>query len=55
MEKNVIDIICCPACQSDLVQEGKNLICQGCSTKYYEKERVLVLISKELEDELRYG
>jgi uncharacterized protein YbaR (Trm112 family) len=46
-------IICCPDCKSDLEQNGKKFTCVKCKNKFREKEGILILINKELEDELR--
>ncbi len=54
MDKIILDLICCPNCNSDLKQKGDDLTCTKCKAKFYEKEGILVLISKELEDELRH-
>lgn len=55
MEASMLDLICCPNCQGDLVEKDKSLICSSCFSKFHEKDGILILISKELEEELRYG
>lgn len=51
---SIVDIICCPNCQSDLItNDNKNFTCSKCNSSYREKGGIIILISKELEDELR--
>lgn len=58
VEKNVLDLICCPNCQGNLVdgvgkKKGDGFVCSKCGSFFREKGGVLILISKELEEELR--
>ena len=58
VEKNVLDLICCPNCQGDLKKgvdekRGVGFRCDSCSSFFKYKDGVIVLISKELEKELR--
>lgn len=50
---NLIDLICCPNCQGDLIKDNLNFFCNTCKSNFREKEGILILISKELEYELR--
>lgn len=50
---DLIDLICCPNCQSDLIKTDLEIKCNNCGSKFREKEGILILISKELEEELR--
>ncbi|MDA3855461.1 MAG: Trm112 family protein [Candidatus Woesearchaeota archaeon] len=54
LDKGLLDIVCCPNCNSDLKVKSELVIfCSKCNLEYREKEGILVLISKELEEELR--
>ena len=50
---NLLDIICCPNCKGDLKQDDSIFSCLECGSSFREKEGILILISKELEEELR--
>jgi len=50
---NLLDVVCCPNCKGDLKQEGSIFSCLNCNSLFREKEGILILISKELEEELR--
>jgi uncharacterized protein YbaR (Trm112 family) len=53
IDKEILDLICCPNCQSNLTQNKNKFICSKCDCMYREKDGIIVLISKDLEDELR--
>ncbi len=53
VDKDILDLICCPSCQGNLIQENNTYVCSSCACLYREKGGIIVLISKELEDELR--
>lgn len=50
---DVLSLICCPNCGKDLIADDLSLSCKGCNSVFREKEGILVLISSELEAELR--
>lgn len=63
--ENLRDLVCCPNCQGDLI--GSNSLkpfekekgvtnvfeCKNCNVFFRKKNGILILISKELEEELR--
>lgn len=55
MEKEILNLVCCPNCHSNLNYnlEKKNLTCNKCKLIYKYKDKILVLISKEMEKKLR--
>jgi len=53
IDKEILDLICCPNCQGNLVKEDDKMKCISCGSFFREKSGVLILITKELEDELR--
>lgn len=50
---NIDEIICCPNCKGDLIKSNSLYVCTTCGSDYRKKEGILILISKELEAELR--
>jgi len=44
------DIICCPVCQNKL---DDIFFCENCKRQFKEQNGIFILITKELEDELR--
>lgn len=51
MDKNLLKIICCPACKSDLeLKEKELLICknQECHKEYIIKDNIPVLLTKKI-------
>lgn len=55
MEKEILNLVCCPDCHCDLIFNSakKILICSSCKFIYKYKDGILVLISKEIEKKLR--
>lgn len=47
IDKEILDILCCPACKSDLKYTGKCLVCQGCGLKYSVEDGIPILIVEE--------
>lgn len=55
---DLLKIVCCPNCQGNLSRKDGSdvvVVCDDCKTSFRMKDGVLVLISKELEEELRFG
>ena len=42
-------LLCCPICQKKLDEQ---LFCKGCNRHYKNEKGIMILITKELEDEL---
>jgi uncharacterized protein YbaR (Trm112 family) len=53
MNKKIKDILCCPDCKEDLEDKKTYLYCKTCNREYKIKDGIIVLIPKELEEELR--
>jgi uncharacterized protein YbaR (Trm112 family) len=49
IKKELLDIICCPACHGDLIlsKDKKFLICSKCRIKYPIKEDIPILLIEE--------
>lgn len=57
---DILDVVCCPNCKGDLEnlniadsRGGITFSCRSCNSEFRKKEEILILINKELEDELR--
>lgn len=47
IEKDILDVICCPACKSELKEVGSCLECQRCGLKYPIEDGIPILIVEE--------
>lgn len=54
INKDLLEVVCCPICHSDLKSKSETIVfCSKCDVEYREKEGILILISKDLEEKLR--
>ncbi len=47
---DILNIICCPDCKSDLIynnNEETELLCTNCKNKYVKKNNIFILLKKE--------
>ncbi|MCX7760216.1 MAG: Trm112 family protein [Hydrogenothermaceae bacterium] len=52
IDKEMLDILCCPACKSDLEDRGEYLICKNCKLKYPVEDGIpILLISEAVKDD----
>jgi len=50
IDKELIDILCCPACKGDVfLAEGK-IVCKKCGKKYPVKDDIPIMLIDEAED-----
>ena len=51
IDKTLLDILACPACQSDVAERGDALICQNpaCGLKYPVRDGIPVMLVDEAE------
>ena len=49
IDKELLDILCCPACKSDVKLVGEQLICQSskCGLRYPIKDGIPVMLVEE--------
>lgn len=47
IDKEILEILCCPACRSDLEEADNFLVCQGCGLKYPVEDDIPILIVEE--------
>jgi len=43
---NILDLVCCPNCQNDLISTNSFLICSSCKKKFMIKNDILILLEK---------
>lgn len=51
IDQQLIDILACPACQSDVVYRDQRIVCvnAGCGLKYPVKDGIPVMLVEEAE------
>lgn len=47
IDKELLYILCCPACKSDLREIENYLVCQGCGLKYPIEDGIPILTIEE--------
>lgn len=47
IDREIVEILCCPACRGELKEEGDFLVCQSCGLKYPIEEGIPILIVEE--------
>lgn len=51
IDKELLDILACPACKADIKMEGEKIICTnpGCGLRYPIKDDIPVMLIEEAE------
>lgn len=51
IDKELLDILACPACKADIKLEGEKLVCQnsGCGLRYPIKDGIPIMLIDEAE------
>lgn len=51
IDKELLEILCCPACKGDLKEDGDKLICQNsaCGLRYPVRDGIPVMLIDEAE------
>ena len=49
IDKELLDILACPACQGDVKEENQKILCLKCGKKYPIKQGIPVLLIDEAE------
>jgi uncharacterized protein YbaR (Trm112 family) len=47
IDRQLLDIIVCPACHGQLAESGEELVCQGCGNAYPVRDDIPVLLVDE--------
>ena len=50
IDKELIDILSCPACKGDVLLAGGKIVCKKCGKKYPVKDGIPVMLIDEAED-----
>ncbi len=49
IDKDLLDILACPACKGDVVEQGNKIICKKCGKKYPVRDGIPVMLIDEAE------
>lgn len=49
IDKNLLDILVCPVCKSDVKLEGEKIVCVKCGRKYPVRDLIPVMLIEEAE------
>jgi uncharacterized protein YbaR (Trm112 family) len=49
IDKELLDILACPACKSDVELKENKIVCKGCSRKYPIKDGIPIMLIDEAE------
>ena len=50
IDKELLDILCCPACKGDVILADKKIVCTKCGKKYPVKDGVPIMLIDEAEE-----
>ncbi|TRZ95119.1 Trm112 family protein [bacterium] len=50
IDKQLLDILACPACKSDIELKDNKIVCKSCGKKYPIKDGIPVMLIDEAED-----
>jgi len=49
IDKELLDILACPACKSDIELKDNKIVCKSCGKKYPIKDGIPVMLIEEAE------
>ena len=49
IDKELLDILACPACKADVKFEGDRIVCVGCGRRYPVKDDIPIMLIDEAE------
>lgn len=49
IDKELLDILACPACKADVKLEGEKIVCVSCGRRYPIREGIPVMLIDEAE------
>jgi uncharacterized protein YbaR (Trm112 family) len=49
IDKELLDILACPACKSDVELKENKIVCKGCGRKYPIKDGIPIMLIDEAE------
>jgi hypothetical protein len=47
IDKELLDILACPACKGDVEQKGDKIVCKKCQKKYPIKDGIPIMLVDE--------
>ena len=47
IDEELLKILACPACKSDVVLEGEEIVCTGCKLRYPIKDGIPIMLVEE--------
>lgn len=50
IDKELLDILACPACKADVSLQGERIVCSGCGKRYPIKDGIPIMLIEEAED-----
>lgn len=50
IDKELLDILACPACKSDVELKDKKIVCKKCGKRYPVREGIPVMLIDEAEE-----
>jgi len=50
IDKELLDILACPACRGDVELKNNKIVCKGCGKKYPIKDDIPIMLIEEAED-----
>ena len=50
IDKELLDILACPACKGDVELKANKIVCKGCGKKYPIKNDIPIMLIDEAED-----
>ena len=53
MDKELLDILACPACKADVRLENDKIICTGCNRRYPIKDDIPIMLIDEAETNVK--
>jgi len=49
IDKKLLDILACPECKGNVIQQDDTIVCQKCGLRYPIKEGIPVMLTDEAE------
>jgi uncharacterized protein YbaR (Trm112 family) len=50
LDKDLLDILACPACRADVRLEGDRIVCTGCGKRYPVRDGIPIMLVEEAEE-----
>jgi len=47
VDKDLLDILACPACRAAVTEDGDQLVCKGCGRRYPVRDGIPVMLVEE--------